>query len=533
VPDRVYNFGANAQRTEGMEVAALRQSLGALSISGKATPSAVSFNMNPQSAANEQHPTGKATERRPASSEKGEKANPKMTIDAESKEILRYISEDFILWTQASAQVAFHIESGDKIGKDGFINFCAKHYGHVVFVDENGNQVDRVSSGQIWWAWDGPERRVVKSIIMEPTMVPEHDGDPTAYNRWYTLRKTMIEPDYNATKESIAPLLEHLMFISDGDEVAVMYFLNWMATLYQFPGTKIPVAILMYSLYGGVGKSIMHRLLSKVFGKPLVTACTGKMLQKNFDDAIEHKRIVFINEVARSEKADGYENFKSQISEEEAQFEGKGRAAKEIRNIAHYIITTNNLDALPMMQGDRRIAVLMCESKPRDAAYYTKLVAWIDGPGAPALANVLRTWEFPATWNAHAPAPKTSAAKTMQKAARGTLASTIAELIEERLPPFDRDLGRCMALTGQLAVLYGNSSLRGVLINNKTLPAALKENGAELLGGTNSKYKIWCWRNDDLHSSNGPAEWDKHLESGTRAYPVPSEAPSSEVAENE
>lgn len=531
VPDKIYNFGANAQHAEDMEVAAIRQSLPARSISGKATASAVSYNMNPQPAANELPQKGKAKERRSSSPDKGENANPKTTIDAESKELLRYISEDFVMLASAGGLLAYHIESGDRMNKEAFAQYCAKHYGDVIFVDSSGNQVDRVSSGAVWWAWN--DKRVVKSITMEPTGKPEHEGDPTAYNRWYTLKKTMVEPDYSATEEDIAPLIEHLMFISDGDEIAVMYFLCWLAQLYRFPETKIPVAILMYSKFGGVGKNLIQRLVSKVFGKPLVAGVSGKRLHSNFMDAIEHKRIIFINELARSEKADGYEDFKTQVSEEETQFEGKGRAAREIRNIAHYIITTNNIDALPMMQGDRRIAVLMCEARPRDAAYYEKLVEWIDGPGAPALANVLRTWEFPANWSAHAPAPQTDAARTMQKESRGTLASTIAELIEEQLPPFDRDIGRCMALSVQLATLYGNSSLRGVPINNKNLPAALKENGAVLLGGTTGKYKIWCWRHLNVHSVNGPAEWDKHLETGTRLFAVPAETPSSEVGSHE
>jgi hypothetical protein len=78
---------------------------------------------------------------------------------------------------------------------------------------------------------------------------------------------------------------------------------------------------------------------------------------------------VFINEMARSEKADGYEHFKSQVSGEFIQFEGKGRASKEIRNIAHFIITTNHEDALPLMEKDGRIAVLRCLSDRREDSY--------------------------------------------------------------------------------------------------------------------------------------------------------------------
>lgn len=443
-----------------------------------------------------------------------------MKIDSESRELLTYISEDFVMLGGASSLVAFHIESGDKLSKEAFTQYCAKHYGDVIFVDDDGKEVERVSSGQIWWAWNDPMRRVVKSVVMEPTTVPEHDGDPTAYNRWYTLKKTMAEPNYSATQEDILPLLEHLMFISDGDEVVVLYFLNWLATLYQFPGVKIPVAVLMYSKFGGVGKNLIQRLISKVFGKPLVAGVSGKRLQSNFMDAIEHKRIIFINELAKTEKADGYEDFKTQVSEEETQFEGKGRAAREIRNIAHYIITTNNIDALPMMQGDRRIAVLMCEARPRDAAYYEKLVEWIDGPGAPALANVLRTWEFPENWNPHAPAPQTAAARMMQRESRGNLDLLLEELIEEHIPPFDKDCGKVMDLNLQLSTLYGSNLLKNVALNNRTLPKALaKIDGAVQLhityrrdDGTPTTARLWCWRNTEKWLAMGHQEAAKTLD---------------------
>lgn len=427
------------------------------------------------------------------------------TIDIESRELLKQISRDFVMYTTSGQAAAYHIETGDKIAKEGFIQYCDKHYGDVVFIDETGAEVDRTSAGKIWWEWKDHSRRVVRRITMEPTHQPEDAGNPEEFNRWYVLKRTMVEPNYNATLDDAAPFINHLMQISDGDQTGVMYFLNWLAQLYQFPETKIPVAILMYSQYGGVGKNLVQRLLTKVFGKPLVSGISGKRLQSNFMDAIEHKRIIFINELARSDKADGYEDFKTQISEEDTQFEGKGRAAREVRNIAHYIVTTNNIDCLPLMQNDRRIAVLMTVEQPLIHSYYTKLVEWVDGPGAPIVANMLRCWQFPTGWNPYAPAPQTDAARTVQKEARGQLEMLVEQLVEERLPPFDKDLGRPMDLCMQLTTMYGGTLARNVAINNKTLPKILSKvcGAASMMinyaktDGNRTTARLWCWRNQD------------------------------------
>ena len=227
-----------------------------------------------------------------------------MNIDHESREILKYISEDFVMLATAGKVVAYHIESGDELGKEGFKQYCAKHYGDVLISlppDKDGNVVEkRAPAGDIWWEWNEPDRRVVRRIVMEPTSKGEGDDNPEVFNRWHVLKHTMAERNPKATAADIAILANHLMYLSGGDVVGVTYFLCWLAQLYQKPEIKIPTAILLYSKNGRVGKNLLQRLISKVFGKPLVASCTGKVLQSNFMDAIEHKRIIFINELARS-----------------------------------------------------------------------------------------------------------------------------------------------------------------------------------------------------------------------------------------
>lgn len=429
-----------------------------------------------------------------------------MNIDHESREILKYISEDFVMLATAGKVVAYHVASGDELGKEGFKQYCAKHYGDILLImppDKDGNSLEkRAPAGDIWWEWNEPDRRVVRRVVMEPTSLPENDDNPEVFNRWHILKHTMVERNPDATAADIVILANHLMYLSGGDVVGVTYFLCWLAQLYQKPEIKIPTAILLYSKKGRVGKNLLQRLISKVFGKPLVASCTGRVLQSSFMDAIEHKRIIFINELARSEKVDGYENFKSQVSEEDTQFEGKGRAAREIRNIAHYIITTNHGDALPLMENDGRIAVLRCMAERQADEYYKQLVDWIDGPGAPALAQILATWRFPADWDPYAPVPQTEAAKAMQAESRGPLVCLLEELIEESLPPFDKDIGRVNDLIPQLDTAYG-AVLRGVKLNNRTLPAAMERLGHSQLpainytkeDGTWKTAKPWCWRN--------------------------------------
>jgi len=464
------------------------------------------------------------------------KCTAKTVIDIESRRLLEQISLDFVMFTGASAPLAYRIETGNKLSKEGFVLFCNKHYGNVYFVDETGNEVDRASAGDIWWKWDDHSRRVVDTIVMEPTSVPEHEGNPETFNRWYQLRKTMAIPDYEATIDDAAPFINHLMTISDDDQIGVMYFLNWLAQLYQFPDTKIPVAILMYSQFGGVGKNLVQQLLGRVFGDPLVAGVSGKRMQSNFMDAIEHKRIIFINELARSDRADGYEDFKTQISESKTQFEGKGRAAREVRNIAHYIITTNNIDCLPLMQNDRRIAVLMTVKPPLPSEYYIAFVKWIEGPGAGIVANLLRTWQFPADWSPHAPAPQTEAALAVQRESRGALRGLVERAIEADYKHRDLVTSEAVAIT--VATKYGT------ILDKKPTPGAVGRVLTALYGKSDQKdikrpgqplerqVRFYVVRYGQQWERASPEDRGLHLETGKRPFNVP-EAGDTEGVDNE
>jgi hypothetical protein len=447
----------------------------------------------------------------------------KASIDPESKEVLRYISEDFVILASKGGLYAYHVASGDELGEKGFIEFCDVHYGRILWIsnDADGNTIyTPANAGAAWLKWDSPMRRVVRRIVMEPTRHgPEDDPcGPQVFNRWHELKKSMAAVNPSATLADIRIFLDHLMYISDEDEAVVMYFMNWLAQLYQFPETKIPAAILMYSKSGRIGKSMIYELLKRVFGAPLCASADGASIQSKFMDGLEHKRLMFLNEMARSDKQDGYERFKTLVSEPEQMFEGKGRAARAIKNVTHFIITTNNEDALPLMENDGRIAVFRCLAERRPDAYYATLDAWLKGPGPGALAQVLSVWVFPEGWNAMAPVPQTDAARSMQKLNQGDLRPIVEELIENRIAPFDRDYGQPAALVTQLAAMYPT-----VKVNATSLGKVFKALAcvpAKTRTGRHGNILLYCWRNAEQWAkcARTPEERSAHIDSGARPF---------------
>ncbi|MCE7761082.1 hypothetical protein GQL56_00380 [Pseudomonas putida] len=460
-----------------------------------------------------------------------------LSIDPESREILRHISEDFVLLTSGGKEMALHIASGDMMGRNGFTKYCSKHYGELTIITPDGKE-ERQPSGAIWWGWNDPLQRVVRRLIMVPTRKSEAEDNPEVFNLWHQRKKEMVVPDMSATLDDVAILVNHLMYISDGDKVVVWYFLNWLATLYQRPEIKIPSAFLMYSKHGGVGKSMLHKLLAAVFGPSMVGNCSGRALTKSFDDVTEHKRLLVINEVARSEKVDGYENLKNMVSEEQVSFEGKGRAAKDIVNITHFLITTNNLDALPLMQGDRRIAVFKCDAPRKPDAYYRELLSWMTGVGPALLGGVLAQWKFDADWDPYAPVPQTTATTALQTAAQGELYGVVIEMIEQRRCPFDKDI----IVVGEAATQLNNLGLALTKPANITsMGKVLKSLFGEPIplrilrqdNGKSMPINVYLIRNAEQWKAASAEQRSHHLENGMRVFPIQDQSDDNEVAIHE
>ncbi|MNI59398.1 hypothetical protein D3C73_1145580 [compost metagenome] len=185
--------------------------------------------------------------------------------------------------------------------------------------------------------------------------------------------------------------------------------------------------------------------------------------------------------------------------------------------------------------------MLRCLEPRKDDAYYEELVAWIDGPGAPALAGVLLKWVFPAGWKPHAPVPQTAAAKAMQAAARGELEVLLAELVETGTAPCDKDIIFVNELCAQLNTLYGNALGRPA--NLTSVGRALKAIGAEYCekriespdGKTSPNRSFYLLRNKEQWSNATPKQRADHLKDGKRLFAVqqPDDHLKAEVSDHE
>jgi hypothetical protein len=462
---------------------------------------------------------------------------------------LENLSADFAVLTTGGTSCAYHIASGDKLSREGFRQHATEYYGEVTLEwrGEDGARLEKKAPiGDYWLDHKLPGRRVVRCTTMEPTNEPERYGDaqrgyqypdPEVLNLWYAYKETMVDPIEDVTLDDprIAIFLDQMRryagYAPDCDE-AVMFFLAGYAWIYRHPDVKLPWYTLMYSEYGGTGKSKLFKLFKRVFGKDLVSSCTGEDLNEKFTELTDHKRLVFVHEMPQvaSRSATGYERFKNRTTEEYVASRQMRTGSKQVRNFTHYIISTNNLDCLPLAHRDRRALSMVDHGQPLTLAERTAWANFCDGEEGPALvAGLLANWKHPADYSPYADVPQTAGALELQMESRSPLVVLLSECFAGGKGVFAKDIGRPADICAELGTAYATATRRMDLSPSSVSRAARKAGAIQIGNPTNSGSRALCWRKQTYWIDVPPKAFSAYIETGT----PPDDYPKIEVSDHD
>lgn len=451
----------------------------------------------------------------------GTDKNP-MRWDRLSGAMFGMVCQDHILVTGDGTPHAYEIATGVRRGREGFRIHCNAVYGVAIMYGANDKE-HRVSFGDMFWGaheLPGIEWRTASHVTMEPTSAPDVFVQGGPFNRWQQMKHTRAEPDGHSTRADIAIFENHLLYLCDGWSAGVERFLELLAFMHQHPEVKQPIAPYMVSRLGGVGKSMIFKLLAAVFGPPLCTQMKGQDLIKSqgFSSRLEGFHVAFVNEVQRDPKGDMSGSLKDWIDSDTISIERKKVDAKTHKNILQFFLTSNRMDAIELMDSDRRYLVMRCTSEPKSQEYYRALMDWMQGDGPAALANVLSTWVFPKGWDPHAPAPQSMASKILQHDSRSPRNNFLAERIAERKGPFAKQIVRGSDLYFHLESAYP-ALARTYKLDPQSIAYALGELGYTRLvklskkgiPSTNPSYSCWCLGNPDYWNDQPAKVWNDYL----------------------
>lgn len=217
--------------------------------------------------------------------------------------------------------------------------------------------------------------------------------------------------------------LGHIEFtLAEPDEQQIL--LDWMCYVVQNPGKRINWALLLQGAQG-TGKTYFINVLQMVLGRN-VSNLDPTSIAGRFTGWAHGSLVIGIEEIriAGSNKFEILDRMKPFITNRTVMIEEKGRDHRTVPNFTNYFNLSNHQDAVPLLGGDRRWAILFGRIQSeaqlynelggeKEAGEYFDRLFDDSYRRSDALAYFLKTREISADFNPTGRAPKTKAREKM------------------------------------------------------------------------------------------------------------------------
>lgn len=197
-----------------------------------------------------------------------------------------------------------------------------------------------------WWI-KHPKRREYKRIFFDPTKPQETEGGFNTYTGFG------VEPQ----KGSWHYMKKHIYeVICNGDPTKFKFMMRWMAFLFQRPGERPEVAVVLKGKKGA-GKGILFTELVRLCGAHGVTIANCEPFIGSFNDIFDQKIFLFADEVSWPGNKEAEGKLKSYITEPMISINAKFMRPYSINNCLHIAMATNNDWVIPASEDERRFFI--------------------------------------------------------------------------------------------------------------------------------------------------------------------------------
>lgn len=282
------------------------------------------------------------------------------------------------------------------------------------------------------------------------------------------------------------------------EEARLLLF--WLAHLIQYPNRKIKFAVVLVGKQG-TGKSLLGRTMAKLIGPTNFGTVTTSHLKGDFNPYMDSRVLNVFEEAMDFERLSIGNKLKDLITEPTVTINDKYLRAFELENYVHFLFLTNHANALMLTADDRRYLVIHCERRRPSAEYFKSLIPWID-ENIGIILDYLQGINL-SDFNPNEAPPMTRGKQLMIDLAQDPLEEAIIGLIEDRLPPFDKDLFKLDDVHRSLR--QGGDDLGGKITRPKLQRVfadigviKLGQKGAQIDGKT-VRATLWACRDQDRY----------------------------------
>ena len=208
------------------------------------------------------------------------------------------------------------------------------------------------------WLKD-PKMRVYESVRMIPPPMVCPEG---VFNLWdgFSIEKHELKEPTKENMEDLEFLLDHWKRLCNREEEVYNYFLKWTALLFQQPGIKPRVMLLIKSRQG-LGKQLgYYTPLANMIGvdRCYITQKVERDIFGNFNSKLENKLMVVLDEMDRKTACAIEEDMKDAITRDHDPITRKGVDTISVPSYCHYLSFSNNDFPWKINEDDRRFVAI-------------------------------------------------------------------------------------------------------------------------------------------------------------------------------
>lgn len=301
-------------------------------------------------------------------------------------------------------------------------NFLPETYMYPSPTEKDPDRLKPKDIGTIWL--NNKKRREYERVAFEPDSSKARKDDYNLY-RGLTMAPAKLKDPYSAC----SMLVDHIYdVIAGGNEEHARWIIAWFAQIAQQPWKKLGTSLVLIGSEGA-GKSIVGAAMKAILGAHHIIADNPNHILGNFNSALATAIFVQMEEAfwAGDKRAEGA--LKHLITGASIRLEPKGVDAREIRNYARIMITTNQPWAVPAGLDARRFAVFrVLDTVAQDRAHFKRLVGQLEAGGYAAWLQYLMETDLSKI--DVGVAPRTAALLDQKLASLSFIQSFVVELLD-------------------------------------------------------------------------------------------------------
>jgi hypothetical protein len=177
--------------------------------------------------------------------------------------------------------------------------------------------------------------------------------------------------------------------LAAGDDAADSYIINWLAWAVQHPDEPAEVALVLQGGRGS-GKGTLGNAMCRLFGQHASHISSPSHLVGKFNEHLRDTCLLFADEALWPGDKSAEGNLKRLITEPTLFIEPKFRRGRDVPNMLHVLMASNEDRSVPAGERERRYAAFqVSEHKQQDEAWFKPLYAQLEAGGYAAMLHDL------------------------------------------------------------------------------------------------------------------------------------------------